>query len=181
MRNIFVISDTHFSHANILNFTDEKGDKIRPHFKDVQEMNEIIIHNWNKTVKQDDIIYHLGDFSFGGKDQIGKMARRLNGRKRLIMGNHDYNAKDYTIHFDKVMSWRQLGGKEFKRPLILCHYPLDNASFDHREDNALNVHGHLHNRLTDKPFHVNVCCEHTNYMPINIEDIIDGHYQTNVR
>lgn len=55
--NIFVTSDTHFNHKNIIKYCN------RP-FKDVEEMNEAIINNWNNLVTNDDVIYHLGDFGF---------------------------------------------------------------------------------------------------------------------
>lgn len=179
--NIFVISDTHFSHNNILTFKDEKENLIRPGFSSIEDMNELIIYNINKTLKPNDILYHLGDFCFGNWKNIAKLAPRLICRKRLILGNHDYEAKYYYPHFEKVMSWRQFG--EYKIPLYLCHYPLDEAAFNYRHvvtrKPGINIHGHLHNNLTDKPYHVNVCVEHTNYMPVALEDIADGKYRTN--
>jgi calcineurin-like phosphoesterase family protein len=172
-RDIFVISDTHFSHKNILNFLKVDGTRVRPEFNDMDVMDETMVNNWNKTVKPNDIVYHLGDFSFGGKQNIEKFANRLMGRKRLIMGNHDYDAKDYTKYFEKVMSWRQFG-TDFKRPVILCHYPLDEVSFNYRGKNGVNIHGHLHDKFTGKPHHVNVCVENIGYTPISIEQIIDS-------
>lgn len=175
MRDIFVISDTHFSHANILNFRNDDGTFLRPDFASVDEMNEKIIENWNKTVQPADVVYHLGDFTFGGKHNIARLAPRLMGRKRLIMGNHDYDAKDYIGHFEKIMSWRQFGTDTFKRPVFLCHYPLHRSAFDYRVDGggSINVHGHLHQKLSGESYHVNVCVEHTNYTPVSIEAIVD--------
>ncbi len=80
--NIFVTSNTHFNHKNIIKYCH------RP-FKDVEEMNEAIISNWNNSVTNDDIIYHLGDFCFGAKEELKQIFNRLNGQKYLIMGNHD--------------------------------------------------------------------------------------------
>ena len=51
---VFFTSDTHFYHGNIIRFCN------RP-FKDVEMMNETIIANWNNTIGQDDIVFHLGD------------------------------------------------------------------------------------------------------------------------
>ena len=79
---VFFTSDTHLYHGNIIRFCN------RP-FKDVDMMNETIISNWNNTVGQDDIVFHLGDFCLGGSAEWTKMLDRLNGRIYLIMGNHD--------------------------------------------------------------------------------------------
>lgn len=176
MRNIFVISDTHFFHKNILGFLKEDGTPVRPGFSSVEEMNETIIDRWNKTVKPDDIVYHLGDFTFGNKKNI-PIANRLFGKKRIILGNHDYEAREYYPFFDKVMSWRQFG--EYKIPLFLCHYPLDESAFNYRtRKQGLNIHGHLHEKASTRPdIHVNVCVEKTNYTPINLEDIVDGKFR----
>ena len=57
--NIFFTSDTHFHHDNIIRFCN------RP-FKDVYHMDEELIKRWNEKVGPDDIIYHLGDFAWGG-------------------------------------------------------------------------------------------------------------------
>ena len=169
---MFIISDTHFSHKNILVFTNNDGQKIRP-FTCLDEMNETIISNWNKTVKPNDIVYHLGDFTFGGKQNIAKFASRLNGRKRLILGNHDYDAKDYVEHFEKVMSFHEM--KKLRIPVVMCHFPLHLSSFQYRVgDNGINLHGHIHDKTIDDPRWVNMCVEHTNYTPVHIEDILKG-------
>lgn len=55
--NNWVTSDLHFGHKNIIKYEN------RP-FKDIEEMDKAIIELWNKTVKKDDKIYILGDFSW---------------------------------------------------------------------------------------------------------------------
>ena len=79
---VFIISDTHFNHANIIKYCN------RP-FKDTKEMDEMMIKNWNETVSNKDIVLHLGDFGLGKKEYIASIVKRLNGKKILIMGNHD--------------------------------------------------------------------------------------------
>ena len=63
--NVWVISDTHFGHKNILSFKDkDTGDAIRGKvFSSIDEMDETLIDNWNRVVKPGDKIYHLGDFN----------------------------------------------------------------------------------------------------------------------
>lgn len=90
-KNIWFISDTHFQHKNIaLVFTDAKTGKRVRNFNSVQEMDETMIQNWNSVVKYGDIVYHLGDVFFGNAESADKILQRLNGEKKLIMGNHDH-------------------------------------------------------------------------------------------
>ncbi len=79
---IYFVSDTHFNHKNIIDYCN------RP-FNSVDEMNNVLIQNWNATVSNNDIIYHLGDFALGRKDTIMEITSNLNGKKYLIRGNHD--------------------------------------------------------------------------------------------
>lgn len=172
--NIWVISDTHFNHANILNFTDSNTDElVRPQFNDVQEMNEIMIQRWNEVVKPGDKVYHLGDVVMGN-DQEGWMKRhwpRLMGKKRLIVGNHD-NIKMLSSggFFAKVELWRVF--TEFG--IILSHIPLHSSNLYRGASQGrqmLNVHGHIHqNPSPDGPYRC-VCVEQTDYRPVNIETL----------
>ena len=79
---VYFITDTHFHHSNIIKYCN------RP-FKDVNEMNETIINNWNNIVTNDDTVYHLGDFCLSSDDEIKNIFKRLNGNIILIRGNHD--------------------------------------------------------------------------------------------
>ncbi len=104
MSNTWFTSDTHFGHTNILQFEPYH----RP-FETIKEMNEYLIHRWNDCVRPDDTIYHLGDFCFG-KHNLA-LASRLQGKKRLVLGNHDsYANADYLRYFDKLYGakfWEQ--------------------------------------------------------------------------
>ena len=79
---IYFISDTHFHHSNIIKYCNIP-------FKDINEMNETIISNWNSIITKDDVLYHLGDFCLSNDDEIKNIFNRLNGNKILIRGNHD--------------------------------------------------------------------------------------------
>ena len=88
MRDIWVISDTHFQHANILTFKEsETGKLVRGHlFDNVDQMDECMMDNWNSVVKPGDLVYHLGDVFFGNKETFIKKWKLLNGSKRLVLG-----------------------------------------------------------------------------------------------
>lgn len=171
-RNIWVISDTHFNHSNIIKFCD------RP-FEDAKKMNEALVENWNSVVRPQDKVYHLGDVYMGGgfpREDTTKLLRSLNGHKRLILGNHD-NGKDQILQsvFEKIEVWRMF--PEFG--LLLTHVPVHESSLngtgkrndgvEHRK--LTNVHGHIHvNPSPEGPYKC-VCVEQINYTPVNIEEL----------
>ena len=165
MRNIWIISDTHFNHSNILKFVDDKGENVR-NFDSLQEMNETMIQNWNDVVRPGDIVYHLGDVFFGDQDWFKKTWPRLMGSKRLIVGNHD-DVKFLACggFFQKVMMWRLF--KEHN--MLLTHVPVHESNIRKVE---FNVHGHIHQQESPTKRHVNVCVEKTLYTPIHIEDVL---------
>lgn len=174
-RNIWVISDTHFGHANILNFTDSNtGALVRPGFSSAEEMDEHMVDRWNSTVKDEDIVYHLGDVYF---DNGHTVLPRLKGRKRLILGNHD-NAKSSHLqnHFQKISMWRMF--PEFG--LLLTHVPVHPSSLrvyaresdvDPVHKTFLNLHGHIHQNLSPDGPYRNMSVEAINYTPVNIDDL----------
>lgn len=165
MRDIFIISDTHFGHANMLRFVDSKtGQRVRPHWDDSAEMDEYMIDRWNATIGDRDIVYHLGDVYFARGHDI---LPRLRGRKRLILGNHD-NGKDQNLHkwFEKILMWRQF--PEFR--CILTHVPVHESTLNDKV--PYNLHGHIHQNPSPSDQHVNCCVEVQEYTPRCIEDLI---------
>lgn len=154
LNKIWITSDTHFFHVNILKYN-------RPQFKDVDEMNEFIIKQWNECIGPEDIVYHLGDFAFGSDlEKIHNLILRLNGEKRLILGNHDTWPKInlYTKMFSRIMAV-----EHFKEEgIILSHFPIHESQLNYGIKG--NIHGHLHSQvLTDKRYK-NVCWDIENKM-----------------
>ena len=132
---IYFITDTHFHHSNIIKYCN------RP-FKDINEMNETIINNWNSIVKNDDTVYHLGDFCLSSDDEIKNIFNRLNGNKILIRGNHDRKpVKFYEEIGFKVLTHAPIILDEYK--IMLSHGPLPDAKI---KDGYINLHGHIHNK-----------------------------------
>lgn len=168
MHNCWFTSDTHFRHANILTFTGNEGQLIRPEFKTVEEMDDCMITNWNECVKEGDRIYHLGDvIMHSGTPEIQSILGKLNGSKRLILGNHDTDyLKSMLPYFKKVSLWRL-----FKEYGFICsHLPLLEGQFTHKV--PVNVHGHIHEKLMGGLRYINVCVEHTQYRPLHLDEII---------
>ena len=163
----YFISDTHFGRANILTFTDDKGNPVRS-FSSVEEMDEHMVKQWNSVVKPGDRVYHLGDVVINKK--FLPIMQRLNGRKKLIMGNHDiFGAKKYLEYFEDVQSYRAYP----EHGLVLSHIPVHESQLERRF--KVNVHGHLHTNLVEKSKHhpdnryLSVCVEKINYTPVSLE------------
>jgi calcineurin-like phosphoesterase family protein len=176
MTNIWVISDTHFGHANIIRYCNRPFWKANPvgpiddqyveSVPDVEAMDEKIIENWNSVVKNpSDIVYHLGDVYFG---KTRGWLERCMGRKRLILGNHDYLPNPYLQeNFQKILMWRMF--PEFG--LLLTHVPVHETSRN-PDKCPVNVHGHIHNNYqVPGPGYINVSCEMIDYTPVNIETL----------
>lgn len=166
MRNIWVISDTHFGHENIIGYSG------RP-FKDHIEMDEAMVARWQALVQPDDTVYHLGDVYFTGGFSEGeagsdRLLSRLPGRKFLVLGNHDKAGSPVLRkHFKSIRAWVQM--KDFG--LVFTHMPLHETCLGIGRGN-INIHGHIHERLIDSPFYMNLSVEHTDYSPVNLEEII---------
>ncbi|MDA7943154.1 MAG: 2'-5' RNA ligase family protein [Nitrosopumilus sp.] len=155
----WVISDTHFDHANIIRYTG------RP-FSGAGEMNRIIESNWNNTVDPGDRVYFLGDMSFGrGSRPKEYWLGRLNGRITFIRGNHDTErgtvGRAVTRH----------GGLD----LLMVHDPADRPA----DWTGWTIHGDKHNnRLREYPLvhpgnrTVNACAELVRYAPLDLDSVV---------
>lgn len=182
MPNTFFASDHHFGHANILNFVQHDGKPCRP-FTTLENMHETMIENHNRVVRDQDTVYFLGDVAIPRKGL--QFIARLNGKKRLVMGNHDVFVKNqnrdyFAAGFDQVSAF-----KKFDR-FVCTHVPVHPDSLGRW---GVNVHGHTHNNCmklargvdartgavvySDKndPRYFNVCVENINYTPISLEEI----------
>lgn len=170
MPNVFLTSDTHFSHRGMCEFVNPDGSKCRP-WTNPHEMDEALIANWNSVVQPGDKVYHLGDVAINRK-AIALVMRRLNGKKVLIKGNHDiFKLADYTPWFYDIRGSHKLGN------MLLSHIPMHPSQltrFPH------NVHGHLHNNLVLLPGefvpdgrYINVCVEHTNWTPVELGVVME--------
>lgn len=158
---IYFVSDTHFYHQNVIDF--EK----RP-FKTVEQMNETIINNWNSVVGKDDTVYHLGDFGFGNKTKLIKIGEMLNGKKHLIVGNHDWKYTDTVL--------KRFGFCEITRsPFVLNDkYILTHRPQSEIKDGYINLFGHVHSNSNIKTVtdtHICLCVERWNYTPVSLESI----------
>jgi calcineurin-like phosphoesterase family protein len=173
MPAVFLVSDTHFSHAGVCKFLREDGTKLRP-WDDPTEMDEEMVKRWNETVRPNDKVYHLGDVVINRKAL--SILDRLNGDKVLIKGNHDiFKLEDYTPYFRDIRGYHVMNG------MILSHIPVHESNLYRF---GTNIHGHLHSNrimildtyLSKKridPRYFNVCVEQTDFRPILLETVFE--------
>ena len=134
---IYFTSDLHFYYKNVIKHAN------RP-YSDEDEMNEGLISNWNKKVKEEDEIYILGDFTMKGTEYATAVLKRLNGKKYLIKGNHDKFVTQETFD-NSLLEWvKDYYELQYKNTtFILFHYPIE--EWNHYFRGSIHLHGHQHN------------------------------------
>lgn len=170
---VFFVADTHFGHRNILKYCN------RP-FSNIEEMNEAIINNWNRVVNEDDVVFHLGDFSVGGAAEWTSLLDRLNGRIFLVLGNHDMNNVDqgFMKRFEEVSM--QMLISVGKQRIYLNHYPFLCYGGSYR--GTWQLYGHLHTSSNPSgkdssrismmfPTQYDVGIDNNKYTPVSFEDV----------
>ena len=131
---IYYTADTHFGHANVIEMCE------RP-YPDVDAMNEAMIAAWNERVHGNDTVYIIGDMFFRCADPES-ILRRLKGKKRLIVGNHDgswMGKVDLSRYFLSVDNFFEIS--DGAHGLTLCHYPM--LTWKHAKRTYM-IHGHIH-------------------------------------
>lgn len=193
-KGIYFWSDLHIGHANVLIF-----DK-RP-FKDLDDMHEVLVNNYNSTVPKDGVCYFLGDVGLGKSDLVKNVISQMHGTKVLILGNHDKGVEAmYKIGFDVVLygATMQIAGER----VTLSHCPLlgiyreecdgmkgsqpnenwhgesrlKQRIFTTKDEGQIHLHGHIHSPNGGKSKKIlgrqfDVGVVANNYRPVNISVI----------
>lgn len=178
--NLFYTSDLHFGH--------NRGFLYEPRgFKTIQEHDAAIIENWNKIVKDNDIVYLLGDTMLNDNENGIKCLDALNGHIFLIRGNHDTNNRLNQIQDNckNIVTgghgWdfpyadvQKINGYTF----YLSHYPTMTSYIENMaplKNHIINLHGHTHSKnkfYQDIPFMYNVALDAHNNTPVSFDEII---------
>ena len=159
--NIYVISDTHFFHTNIIKYC------FRP-YSTIELQDSALISNWNSTVGKEDLVIHLGDIAFSkNAPALIEIIKKLNGRKVLVQGNHDKRSRHWYLSngFDFICDsfvWDNI---------IFTHRPISRENIDRWR---LNIHGHIHEKLEKDKRFVNISVEQIKYTPIKLLKVIDN-------
>ncbi len=144
MSNIWFTSDTHYFHKNIAGPKVSTWKSGYRNFEDEKEMSRHIVKVFNQTVKEDDILYHCGDWSFGGTQNIWNFRKQLRCKNiHLIHGNHDThikkdielpNCKRAELYSSIFIDGEPIGGDT-------CDYVLLSSLFVSTNDTLTVKHG----------------------------------------
>lgn len=172
--NVWFTSDTHFGHEKIIKYSG------RP-FANASEMNEELIRRWRETVPEDGIVFHLGDFAYGGSRQWNDILCALPGRKYLILGNHDLGCIRHGAMSRFEMVTHQLyirvGGQE----IILNHNPFLCYGGAYRD--VWQLFGHVHSGPLSKtgldlprlkmlfPLQYDVGVDNNDFRPVSFAEV----------
>lgn len=146
---IYFTSDTHYGHKNIVKGSSSWDDTSRcRNFKSLKDHDDFIVNSINNIVKEEDTLYHLGDWSFGGIQNIESFRRRINCLDvHLVLGNHDQhieaNPQNFTHLFSSISHYKEITVKEHK--IVLSHWPMKVWHKSHR--GSWQLHGHCHDHL----------------------------------
>lgn len=181
---IFVTSDHHFGHSNIITYCN------RP-FQSARDMDEAMVTEWNRWVCPDDVVYHLGDFTLNGITVAAQYFRQLNGLI-YVLGNYWHHDKRWLryISMDNLMgpsglrlvsksgypiqilpsSWNLDQGRD-KPPVILSHYPY--AEWDRKHYGSIHLHGHSHGKSKVIKGRMDVGVDCTHFRPVLVEHVLE--------
>lgn len=144
--DVWFTSDSHFGHKNICGPSVSEWDKGYRDFNSVPEMNEALVDSLN-LAKEDDLIIHGGDWSFGGKDNITKFRNQIRCKNIvLVFGNHDHHIKKEFRHlFTRTHDFLEtyINGQF----IVVSHYALRVWQKSHHGSWCL--YGHSHGSLPD--------------------------------
>lgn len=170
LRDLWIVSDTHFHHARIVDYCGRPEDHDR-----------LMTERWQETVSENDVVLHLGDLCLarrGQTERTEELLAKLPGRMLMIRGNHDklpahWYARQgielvsqFAIDYDGwTVSFSHRPGGEPK--------PYDDPRRLIAEPQQINVHGHIHDKLIDDWRMINVCVEQTDYRPVRLGGLLD--------
>jgi len=185
-QRLWFTSDTHYNHSNICSATTKWNDpSTSREFKSLEHMNNTLVSNINEKVGQDDILFHLGDWSFGGFDKIQEFRDRIICKNiHLVLGNHDdhisNNKENIQTLFNSVNKYVDLvvtfnigTSSRYDASFVLMHYPI--ASWNNMARGTIHLFGHVHSnpsvRLGPGKM-MDVGMDGNNLYPISINEVL---------
>ncbi len=155
-------ADYHLSHTNIIKYCN------RP-FKNVEEMNAMILDNLIKSVDQGDVLYFLGDLTFDKEIAKNFFNVMKDIEIHFIIGNHD-SSQVIKIAQKKCESVAHLQNIIIEEQSItLCHYALRVWNKSHF--NSWQLYGHSHGTLNGVGKQYDVGVDSNNFLPVSFDKL----------
>jgi len=190
MKNIWFTSDTHYHHKNIVRGTTSwigegeiHGISRTRNFDTLEEHDEVLISNFNNLIKENDEVWHLGDWSFGGHEQIKIFRDRLKCKNiNLIFGNHDQHIEPIDSPYRKLFNSVQyvkefylkidctLSNKYGKLGIFLSHYSHQVWNGSHHGN--IHLFGHSHGSLKGIGRSIDVGVDTNNLYPYHLDEVL---------
>ena len=185
-QKLWFTSDTHYNHGNICSATTQWTNPVTcREFKSLEHMNAHLVGNINEKVGQDDVLFHLGDWSFGGFEQIERFRNQIVCKNvHIITGNHDHHIENdregiqslfssVNKYLNLVVKWNVGTPLMGEQRFALMHFPI--ASWDNMARGAIHLHGHVHFEA-DKRIGVgkmmDVGCDGNELYPIEMGEVL---------
>ena len=188
-QKLFFFSDPHYNHSNICRATTNwtNAERLTRDFKSLSYMNDTLVNNINEVVGENDIVFCLGDWSFGGFESIKEFRDRIICKNiHLVLGNHDhhiannkndiqslFSSVNHYIHLDVRRPSDRGQGLVDKYTLALMHFPI--ASWDGMANGVIHLHGHVHlpphQRIAEGRA-MDVGVDGNNMMPISLDEVL---------
>ena len=188
-QRLFFTSDTHYNHANICTATTTwvGAENLTRKFNTLNHMNDTLVNNINELVGENDVLIHLGDWSFGGFEKISEFRNRIICKNiHLTYGNHDHhirnNKEDIKDIFSSTHDYLFLDirrpsivgkGQMDKYSFVCMHYPI--ASWDSMNDGTIHLHGHVHlppNLRLGEGKSLDVGVDGNNLHPMSLDEVL---------
>jgi calcineurin-like phosphoesterase family protein len=134
----YFTSDLHAFHKNISKFTDRKL------VTSVEDHESWLTNIWNSKVTNSDLVYILGDLSFGKYNETVEFLKSLNGQKIVIKGNHDNERHLSRLVSEKIiLTWKLYDEIDIQgTKACLMHFPI--ASWHKQHYGSYMLFGHSH-------------------------------------
>lgn len=168
--DVFVWSDLHLGHENIIKYTQ------RP-FGGIYHMDESLLAHAQATVKDGQWLLFVGDLAMWKEHaRVATWMAGCPGRKALVLGNHDLRGREkparaedwMALGFEAVADVAVLPAAHGVPELWATHYPMLRSDLPAQ---VLNLHGHTHTGTIAGPY-VNACVEQVDYRPQNLVDLV---------
>lgn len=150
----FFTADEHYGHKNVIKYED------RP-FKNIEEMDKILIENNNEIVTDNDVVVHAGDFSFYNKEKTYRdIITKLKGNHIFLEGNHDRWLKSKQL-------WQKRIGEYY---IVVCHYAMRTWPRSHY--GSIQLYGHSHGHLPPEGKQMDIGVDTNNFYPYHFSEIV---------